>query len=156
MTRYWLTTHWPHPLDQSIDWDVFLQDKMRDPTREPEPGDRVLFYELLTGKQEVGKAKRPKGRRGIVCIASVAERLQERIGVAVEHYTDGTSGFWRWQAKCTDHDWAGFVPWQDVNAILEYSAKFSMLGFGGGSGLLSITADKFNRLVSVFQSTPRE
>ena len=156
-TNYWLTTHYPHPGDQSVDWNIYLQREKRSPSREPLPGDRVLFFELQSAKQVVGASRIPKGERRIVALATVVGPFQERSpDRAVVRYADGSIVDWAWEAPCADHNFIGRVEYQDVNRILGLPDQATMFGFGSGSGLGLLGESQFQELSSIFQSHRRE
>jgi hypothetical protein len=52
MGRYWLTVHWPHPVDEDADhdWFIYLQERYKAKGQLLSAGDMVAFYETAKGK----------------------------------------------------------------------------------------------------------
>ena len=48
------------------------------------------------------------------------------------------------------------MPWHEVNRVMGYAQSATLFGFGGGSGLESISPDQFAELHAIFHKTPRE
>jgi hypothetical protein len=84
-----------------------------------------------------------------VVVAEVTSILEEP-GRRDENYDDGSSIWWRWRARTRPISENGFVGWQEVNQILEYSPEYNMSGFGGRTGLKEINEEQFNSLVERF------
>jgi hypothetical protein len=63
--EYWITTHFPHAVPDTIAWNIFFK---KHPRKCPAIGDRILFYE--TGSASPGTKRR--GRQGLVKCGIVA------------------------------------------------------------------------------------
>jgi hypothetical protein len=163
---FWVTVHWPHRVGRTdVHSNVYLQDGKEQAGRDLDKGDQLLTYELGSGPTRMTKTvhgdiiKEPclDGRQGIVTIATVAGPVEEReIAEAVEEYSDGKEVYWRWLARTCDEASNGFVPKAAVlDVLFPESPKYTFMGFGDlHSGLKRISAEQFNRLRSLFRSTP--
>ena len=149
MTRYWLTQHWPHPVNPSDDfpWSVYLQDRYREKGEQVSPGDKVVFYETGRGKphrkpgtREVVKLHR--GRQGVVGVAEAAERVRCR-NIPVLEYEDGTELNWQWEVPCQSHEWGRqTVRYEDV---LETLGRGTMRIPGGLTEISRTEYDELRR-----------
>ena len=168
MQRFWLTTHWP-PLKgaRPHTYYVYLQHEFGDLAQTLLPGDRVLFYELVTGRPRVESrpdgtksvVKRERGRGGVIGLGTVSggRRPFSWPAEAVQSYADGTTMNWAWEVPVDGHDYSGFVDRRHVVRVLGYKPKYNMRGFGiGGSGLKELDKRQFDELASLFEASPRD
>lgn len=94
-----------------------------------------------------------KGRGGIVALVKVAKSASEPEGTQHEHYSDGTTMWWRWYAPTEPVNTAGFIHREEVARLLGYKPQYSFKGFGEDkSGLSRLTEDKFKSLLSAYTS----
>src|SRR5687768_18576972 len=91
MPSYWLTTHWPHPIELDHPWHIYLPDKTPSAIvgLQIAIGDVVVFYETGKGRDEKGQPPLPHGRKGVVAIATVSGGLHPRP--VTLHHVDGSS-----------------------------------------------------------------
>lgn len=164
--NYWLTIHWP-PLKVRTDLGspgVWLPDGRQQAGKDMKPGDKVLIYESLRRKPELRRyinghtypVSSKKGRQGIVAIVEVISDIEEVSGSKPAEYADGTSIWWRWNAKTRTLSEDGFVSMKDVNKILGYSLNYNFRGFGAyKSGLKKLKEQEYLSLVELFKKNHR-
>ena len=152
--RYWLTTHWPprqgNPQDSTS--GVWLPDGRETAGSKLAPGDLILVYESRSGRTEIrqlpdGSAKKfpcQTGKEGVIFYGHITENLSTIPGSQPEHYTDGSSIWWRWYTPMTILSRSGFVRREDVAVALSYKPAYNFHGFGTlHSGLREISAGEF-------------
>src|SRR5687768_15292345 len=114
MTRYWVTTHWPHPEPDKLPWNVYLKSGMQWAVENMTIGDVVLFYESRSGKRQKGDPRGPSGREGIIAIGEVSGKIKH--DPSHQRYTDGTEAVWASQMPCRKHDFDGYASRKSLNA----------------------------------------
>ncbi len=113
--RYWITTHWPHPIPDLLPWYIYLKQNRRAQGATVEARDRVFFYEsrqvgsgILTHIRkverigaEVVSTEVPlrEGAGGIVGIATVLRPMEAAAESPRFHYGDGNS--WDFEIRCS-------------------------------------------------------
>src|SRR5258708_7480386 len=118
---YWITTHWPRRLDEPVGeprYGVWVQDSKRQLIDRVSPGDLVLIYESRSGPTAIrnyadGSSHRipcRRGGEGVVAMVRVIEAAQQPEDSEPEHYTDGSTMWWRYCAPTTSVNSAGFIP----------------------------------------------
>lgn len=154
--KYWITTQWPQYEVRNVDdFDIELQEKHEDTRRELQKGDLIFIYELKTGYVEKGCGKRETGRCGIIALVQANENFEENPKRELRTFYDGKKEIkmrWKWLAKAKTVSKNGFVPREKLNEILGYKPKYTLRGFGKGSGLQIITKEQFCRLLKLFNS----
>ena len=161
--KYWVTTQWPHSIDDdrlAPHFGLYIPDG-RDAVAEIiSPGDIVFIYESKTGRAVVRTALNGQtesieshvGREGIVTIARVTSQVYEDRESELSHYTDGTEIWWRYYAETEVISSTGFVSHELVNNILGYNRNYSLRGFGTQhSGVKQITDDQADQLIERFR-----
>lgn len=129
MSRYWLTIHWPHPVDEREDhaWCVHLQDRYKEKGEQLSPGDMVAFYETGQRKRHLRQdTSEPvdlkPGRKAVVGIAEVSGPLREStLRQKVRQYTgaDGAPPLnWAWEVPCHHPRWGQPVPYDDLLVLI--------------------------------------
>lgn len=162
--HFWLTTHWP-PLkgEGPHTYNVYLQHRFESLARELQSGDRVFFYELISGRARVKSmpdgtqtlVRRERGRGGIVASGTVSGNYRSFSwpADAVQTYADGTKLHWAWEVPVVDHDYSGFVRRENVIRVLGFRPNYYLRGFGiGGSGLKELEKAQFDELAAMFKS----
>jgi hypothetical protein len=149
---YWLTAHWP-PLQE---WakpplGVYLADGRQEAGQDLRPGDLVFIYQTKTGKpRKDGKPYR-LGREALVFLVRATTRIKEFSEEEREVYKDGTTLWWKWQAKTSLEEY-GFCPRQIVCQVLGYNPNYNFRGFGKQhSGLLPLDKTQFDFLYRRFR-----
>jgi len=127
MQRFWVTIHWPHPVNPADEheWFVYLQHQYKAKGEQVSPGDMVVFYETGKGKphhrngtSELVRLK--KGRKAVIGIAEAAGHLRESTtGHKVREYEDGETLNWAWEVPCHQHGWGQDVQYEEVLEILD-------------------------------------
>lgn len=160
--KYWLTTQWPHPRTTRRDAPhngVWVADNKRDVIAPMDVGDLVWIYESQSGRSIVRTLAREKhsiirhhpGRGGVVTLVEVTSAPAEDPDAELEQYVDGTSIWWRWRATTRTVNSAGFIEREALNALLGYSPKNPLRGFGTrNSGLMEIREELHRELLAVF------
>jgi hypothetical protein len=94
---------------------------------------------------------RHQGVSGVVCIAKVTDRPQEREDSEPESYSNGTVKWWRYYAPTEALSTAGFVARPEVAKSLGHLEAYTFRGFGDNhSGLKRITKEQFETIFSAF------
>ena len=156
--NYWITTHWPRLKDKPCDRphkDISVRDGNKRVIDKVKIGDYVFIYELRTGPaifragQDGTSTRVPRcrGRGGIVAVVQVIGEVSENKRSKPERYENRNATWWRWRAKTTTSDIAGFIPRTEVASILKYSKQFTFRSFGDEhSGLKKIQESTFKRM----------
>jgi hypothetical protein len=119
-----------------------------------ESGDQVAFYECGKGKAVVGRGRKPRGRQGVVRVATIVSELRQK-GFE-EQYTDGTVGRYEWEVPCDQHDESGFAGRIDVCRAVGFKVGYKLYGLGGGTGVKELNQEQFERLLAEFRgNVPR-
>ena len=159
---YWLTTQWPHLKSERADQihdGVYVQPRNEDVIKKVKRGDLVLIYESESGKAiRVSEPSgiqsvvgRHRGRGGIVAIAEATDGQRPRNGSRPQHYTDGTSAWWKHYVPTQSLNSVGFVPRSVLLNVLGYKDNYNLHGFGeANSGLKEITPSQFESLREAF------
>src|SRR5687767_4303128 len=118
MPRYWITIFWPPLKNEPHTYSVYFQQRHLDVAQQLQPGDRVLFYELLTGPARVDETpdgvktirKRVQGRGGVIAIGTVSAVVRPFSWPdhAVQTYEDRSRMHWAWEVPVSKHDFTGF------------------------------------------------
>jgi len=161
--NYWLTTHWPPRRDEAADTiapGIWIQSKQKLAGKELRVNDLVLIYQSRSGKSEIVPeldgvriVRRHQGKEGIVAIAKVCAQLyDEKPKSESNHYSDGSSKWWRWRAPLEILSRSGFVPRPKINKVFQYKSNYNYRGFGDlHSGLKRITKDQYYALSDMFR-----
>ena len=136
MQNYWLTTHWPHPLDGSRPWYLYLRPGDRAATREVTSGDAVLFYETKGPAPKGLCDPRPSGRGGVIAIAEVGGGWRKK-----KPWNQADQ--WTLEAVCVFHKDEGFIARKELCEIMGWKPTYKMFGIGRGSGILKISPEQF-------------
>jgi hypothetical protein len=162
--KYWLTTHYPPRIDDpdpGVHYGVWLQpDKLHVAANMAE-GDLVFMYETQGNRDDAvcetysdGSPKvipRRRGKQGLVTLAEILDRPSHEEGRGPEHYADGNQRWWKYLAPTRNVNSSGFIPREELAAMLGYSRAYVFRGFGTGrSGLREIPEDLFLRLKERF------
>lgn len=161
---YWVTTQWPHRIDEDQNaprTGIYLPDGREAAGADIRPGDLVAVYEAkdgralirknLSGEEEVLKCH--QGRQGIVALIRITSNLCADDAIPLQKYTDGTKILWRWYADAEPYSTSGFLSRIDLNNILGYAPNNPLKGFGDRhSGLKKITQDQFNQISTQFHA----
>lgn len=147
--KYWITQHWPRPIDAAHDpgWHIFLQDRYRNHGQGISIGDGVLFYEIEKGPTAID-AKTGKliplreGRKAVVAIGSVIGR-EEPAWDQETVYEDGTRLKWGWRYRCGFLEEGSPVPYDTLLNVIE---KGSFRPYGG---LTDLSESKFQALAEL-------
>ena len=160
--RYWLTVQWPPYQDERYRFRlrVWLRSNKEWAGRDLRSGDPVLVYQTISGRaiihsHEDGRRERIRcvwGHSGIIAVAEAAGPIKRDPQWPVWEYEDGRNRCWGCQASLTLVSSDGFVPRVQVNRILGYSPRYTMRGFGAGTGLKEITKGQYQELVAAFES----
>jgi len=148
--KYWLTLHWPFPIDvdPATREGVWLKDELRHAANELAIGDRILVYETKSGpkvRTSTGQIKnRRVGQMGIVACLEATSAL-----VPVTEFPWDELLKWAWKIR-TRPVATGFIPQRNCNRVLGYDENYQWRGFGRphGSGLREISSDQFEELFS--------
>lgn len=151
--RNWLTTHFPHPIPDSLPWHIYLQRSHKRAVDGIAKGDRVSFYEYKYQKPVNDGKEYPVGRVGIVRVAYVRGDIYERSKLdAVARYADGKVGDWACAVPTSNEDENGFVHREDVLKVLDYSSGSYLRGFNAGSGVKQLTDVQGQELMRLFKT----
>lgn len=161
--RYWVTTHWPPRIDEAENGEsgVWLPEGREAAGKNLSPGDMVVIYQALAGRTEIrklpnGKEKRipcRSGKGGVVQYGKVTDELATLPDSRPEHYTDGTTIWWRWFAPVKILSRSGFVPRVELAHSLRFKPKYPFKGFGTlKSGLKEITKAQYQDIITKFHS----
>lgn len=164
--RYWVTTHWPlrEGWTEEGAAGVWLPDGREAVGAALAIGDHVIVYESRSGRTQL--VERPdgstvtlacrEGREGVVYYGRVSESLHADSDSEPEHYTDGTTVWWRWSARIQVLSRSGFVPRPELLLSLGYKPTWNLRGFGTDhSGLLEITQEQYQEIVHKFHDSRR-
>lgn len=149
---YWLTVHWP-PLQEwaKPPMGVYVADGRQEAGRDLRPGDLIFIYQAKTGKPRKDAKPYRLGREGIVFLVRATTGIEERSEEEPEIFKDGTTRWWKWQAK-TSLEECGFCPRQVVCQVLGYDLNYNFRGFGKQrSGLAPLEKTKFDSLYKRFR-----
>jgi hypothetical protein len=160
-TNAWITTQWPLPVDSNdrLHRRIYLPDGRQDAGLNIRPGDTVFIYESGSGRTLVithadGTQKRVpcgKGKQGIVTVAKILTPVRA-TNDEPEHYTDGTTLWWRWIAETHEEVTTGFVAAADVKRVLGYNESYNFHGFGEmHSGVKRLTQEQCDSLLTLFR-----
>jgi hypothetical protein len=90
---------------------------------------------------------RRAGRQGVVTLARILDKPSQPEGSHPEHYSDGTSKWWRFMAPTESLNSTGFISRTDLAQLLGYSPEYAFRGFGRDhSGLAEIGEARFGEL----------
>jgi hypothetical protein len=151
--RFWLTTHYPHPVPDKHPWHIYLKRQHKDAVEGIGVGDRVFFYEYKHQKPVKGETNFALGKEGIVRVARVSGEMYRRDS-AIE-YADGTTGYWSWGVPTDSADVDGFVPRRALLPEIGHKPGSVLRGFNGGTGVMELNDAQCNRLVRLFKSRAR-
>lgn len=161
--HYWLTTQWPQKNengDNKPHSGIYLADGRHEVGRKVNPGDGVVIYESRSGPSllkkdssgNVVKIHRHPGKEGIVSLANVTSKLNEKPEKDPEEYNNGRILWWKWHVDTNKPNDAGYLPRLKVNEILGYSANYYFRGYGKNkSGLGEITKEQYENISKHFQ-----
>ena len=160
--KYWLTTQWPHLRTTRRDAphnDVWVADGKRDVIAPMDVGDLVWIYESQSGRPIVQTLangehriiRHHHGRGGVVTLVEVTAIPAENPEAEAEQYADGSSIWWRWRTSTRTVNSAGFIKREALNAMLGYSPKNALRGFGTRkSGLMAISRELHHKMLAAF------
>jgi hypothetical protein len=149
MMKYWLTTHYPHPIPDRHPWHIYLQRQHKSAVNGIAVGDRVLFYEYKRQKPIKGITTNLLGRQGIVRTARVSGEIYRRPTVI--EYRNGTKRHWTWGIPTDQPNTGGFVRLKHLLAVIGYSPHSVLFGFNGGTGVMDLTVAQYDELLKLFK-----
>ena len=92
-----------------------------------------------------------EGREGIVALVAVTDSAIDLADAPREEYADGSSAWWRYFAPTRSLNSSGFIPRQELTAVLGYAPGYNLRGFGyGNSGVKEIPESTSARLLEIF------
>lgn len=162
--KYWFTTHWPPPEDETIigTFDgVWVPDGKFPVIQDISPGDLVWVYEAATGPTQIraesgGQRVRCKrGGMGVIGLAEVTDIPIEPAGSRKDEYVGRPGIWWRYRASSKPVNTGGYIPMHQAAALLGHKPTYNFRGYGGGSGLKQIGRDAHERLHEVFLASSR-
>lgn len=114
-------------------------------------GDFVFIYQTKTGKPRKDRKPYRLGREAVVFLVRATTGIKECSEEERELYKDGTTLWWKWQAKTSLKEY-GFCPRQIVCQVLGYNPNYNFRGFGKQrSGLLPLDKTQFDLLYRRFR-----
>lgn len=158
--KYWLTVHWPQPIDSDseIDLDVYLLAKYQTIGTRLKVGDYVWIYETKGGPSTILKSSKKKirrqiGRRSVVALTKVRNPLHQ-IKEFRKETKDQSKRWWRWKAELTNTTLSGFFSYKKLNRLLHYKPTYTLYGFGEEhSGLKEISEETHEKILKAFKKS---
>ena len=125
---YWLTVHWPPLRKKELPMNLYLADGRQEAGQAIRPGDLIFIYQTRTGRPRMDAKPYRLGRQGIVVLVKAETGIQE-CSENPETYKNGTTLWWKWQAKTSLKEY-GFCPPEVVCQVLKYEPHYNFRGFG--------------------------